>query len=51
MLQIYLNRLNKINQLRQIAIAEHNHFKKYQADFLIQSLTFKISNLYNEKLN
>lgn len=51
MLDIYINRLTRINQLRKLAIEQHNHFKKFQADFLIQSLTFKISNLYNEKSN
>ena len=51
MLDIYINRLSKISQLRKLAIQEHNHYKKFQADFLIQSLTFKITNLYNEKLN
>lgn len=45
------NRLDRLLRLRNLAIDEHNLFKKYQADRLIRQLTEKLNTLSHFSIN
>jgi len=47
----YINRYNKVDALRTIAIKEGNIYKKKQADYLCAIIAKKVGKLANFSLN
>ena len=48
--EILKSRLHKLHDLRNIAISERNIYKKKQADYLINQITPRLTNLFNFSL-